>query len=125
MRKLIHLFIITLVVGLLSSCEDTDLVTIDTTTSSAPVLAQIPTIELSMDNADDALDFSWTAADYDIALAVTYQLQIAASGTDFAEPYNLYSGTGLSTSVTAATLNTAILNKLALDPETETSIDFP
>ncbi|WP_163707405.1 SusE domain-containing protein [Mangrovibacterium lignilyticum] len=124
MRKLIHLFIITLAVGLLSSCEDDDLTTLDLNVSKAPALAELPDINLSMDNQDQALAFSWSAADYDLDLAITYKLQIAKSGTDFAELYTLYSGSALSTSVTVKDLNTAILDKLGLEAEVETSIEF-
>jgi len=137
MRKLIHLFIITLAIGLLSSCEDNDLTTLDLSTSTKPVLANLPgtstksgmtdelsAIDLTMENETEALIFTWTPADYQLDLAITYKLQIAEAGTDFEEFYTLYSGSTPTCSITVKELNTAILNKLGLEPDVETSIEF-
>lgn len=130
MKKLsIYLSVAFAILTLFSSCSDdfelVKLADMDSIPPSEIVSpAQGASLELLMDNASDTLKFNWTATDYGISLAVSYQLEIAAAGTNFADPYTIYNGSETKAAITVAALNTALLNNLGLEPEVANSIEF-
>jgi len=124
MKRYIKLFLFLVVAGLTFSCEEGDLTVYDQAGTTVPVLTMPSAITLSMDNEEELIDFSWTKATYNYPAAVSYKLQIAKAGTNFAAFHTLYNGTGLNYSLTVKDLNTALLNKLALEATVSADVEF-
>lgn len=66
--------------------------------------------------------FNWTNADHPYNPTVTYTLQLAKRGTNFAAPVNISAGAGPNTSVTMVDLNTAF-QSLGFAPGTAATVD--
>ena len=66
--------------------------------------------------------FNWTNAEHPYNPAVTYTLQFAKQGTNFAAPVNISAGAGPNTSVTVVNLNTA-LQSLGFASGTAATVD--
>ena len=81
--------------------------------TDAPVLTAPDGGEYVLTIEDAALQadrFVWTSANFDQDVAITYTLEIAAAGTEFAEPVSLGSVVGEnSLSVSVETLNNAVM----------------
>lgn len=69
-----------------------------------------------------AATFSWQPVSYGTPTAITYFVEVAANGTDFAEPIVLASSGTTSVSVTVKELNSAAL-EAGLDSEEEGALD--
>jgi hypothetical protein len=82
-------------------------------TGTAPVLTVTPTsfvLTKATENNSPAT-FTYTASDFGYKAAVTYTLQFAKPGTNFASPYNLQlQGTSTSQALLGKALNIAVLN---------------
>lgn len=77
--------------------------------------------EETMNNV--AATFSWEKVSYGTPTAITYYVDVAANGTDFAEPIVLASSGTTSVSVTVKELNRAALDA-GLEPEAEGALDI-
>ncbi len=104
-------------IGLLS-CEKVDKTTVKTN-PGAPVLnlSDGASYTLELANKDVPIIYTWSPADFGAQLVVTYNVQIAKAGTDFAEPISL--GTVINNdtlSILTVDLNNKLLAMLA-DPE--------
>ncbi|GGF13282.1 SusE domain-containing protein [Hymenobacter cavernae] len=66
--------------------------------------------------------FSWGDVEHPYNPTVTYSLELAKQGTNFASPVAVDAGVGPATNVTVGVLNTA-LNNLGVTPETATPIE--
>ncbi|MBD3583121.1 SusE domain-containing protein [Flavobacterium selenitireducens] len=82
--------------------------------------AIVLTEDMPQDNI--AATFTWDAVEYTTPTEVTYELQFAKNGTDFAEPMTMSSSTLRSYSITNAQLNNAAL-AMELTPEEPNAID--
>ncbi len=118
------LFLFLVIAGLAFSCEDEELTVYDPAGTTVPVLTMPTSISLSMDNEEDAIDFSWTKATCNYPAAISYKLQIAKTGTNFATAHTLYNGSDLNYSTTVKDLNTTLLNKLALEATVSVDVEF-
>lgn len=82
--------------------------------------AIILTADMPQENV--AATFTWDAVDYGTPTEVTYEVQFAKNGTDFAEPMSMSTSTLRSYAITVAQLNNAALG-LDLIPEEAGAID--
>lgn len=105
------------------SCEEKEKITYDPDNTTISDLTIPGSVTLTMDNEDDVVAFSWTEADYGIAVSITYVFQVAAS-SDFSDPVVLYEGSELAFSTTVKDLNTKLLNNLGLEAETESTVYY-
>lgn len=122
-KYLLSLFVLT---GIIFSCSDDDYTMLDGS-------AQAPTLTLSgettqvllSENADmEALTLSWNEVVFNVDVApVSYILEVAAGGTDFAAPTTLQNSTSTSFMMTVGQLNARAVAAGIL-PETQGSLDF-
>ena len=91
---------------LLVACEK-DLVETVMQPGPLPVVSTSPaSIVLTEANAADTVEtISWTAAEYGFPAAVSYTLQVAKAGSDFATPNDINMGNNTSLKYTGADLN--------------------
>ena len=122
-KYLLSLFVLT---GIIFSCSDDDYTMLDGS-------AQAPTLTLSgettqvllSENADmEALTLSWNEVVFNVDVApVSYILEVAAGGTDFAAPTVLQNSGETSFAMTVGQLNARAVAAGIL-PETQGSLDF-
>ncbi len=124
MKRHIRLFLFLTIAGLAFSCENEELTVYDPAATTVPVLTMPSSINLSMDNEEDAINFSWSKAVYNYPAAVTYQLQAAVAGTNFTGSQTLYNGSDVTYTTTVKGMNTVLLNKLGLEAGVSTTIEF-
>src|SRR5690606_2801243 len=113
------------IAGTISSCTDDDYTMLDGT-EQAPTLtvAGDTNLVLLSENSDmEAASFSWNEVNLNVNTPVTYILQAALGGTDFAAPATLQNSTDTSFSMTVAQLNSRAIN-MGILPETQGTIDF-
>lgn len=126
MKLLKYIFGILLISGTITSCTDDDYTMLDGT-EQAPVLSLTgnTTQVLFSENADmEAVTFSWNEVVFNVNVQpVTYILEMAPGGTNFAEPVTLQNSADLSYSMTVAQLNARAIN-LGILPETQGTLDF-
>lgn len=80
-------------------------------------------LELNQEQEEEeALTFSWTAAEFGFPAAVNYTLQLAQDGTNFAEPSEVSLANNLQSSYTVAELNT-LATRLGLEPGNEGQLE--
>lgn len=92
---------------------------------AAPVVSlSASTIVLSAATASDNMQtISWTEADYGFSAAINYQLEIAASGSNFAGAQKINMGTDRSYTYTGAVLNDLAIG-MGIDPGTSGSLEI-
>lgn len=90
----------------------------------SPALAvTASTLELNPEEAEEeAISFSWTAADFGFPAAVNYTLQLAQEGTNFSELREVNLGNDLLRTYTMAELNEVAI-QLNLEPGNEGQIE--
>ncbi|NLN34180.1 MAG: SusF/SusE family outer membrane protein [Flavobacteriaceae bacterium] len=113
------------IAGTISSCTDDDYTMLDGT-EQAPTLtvAGDTNLVLLSENSDmEATSFSWNEVNLNVNTPVTYILQAALGGTDFAAPATLQNSMDTSFSMTVAQLNSRAIN-MGILPETQGNIDF-
>lgn len=119
-----------LVLGV-AACKKDEVQATLTPNSTPTLTASTNTVVLTQANAANTAvtfnwtpisSFSWTNVDHPYNPAVTYTLQLAKQGTNFAAPVNVSAGSGPNTSISVVNLNTALLS-LGLAPGTATPID--
>jgi len=118
------------VLGLVACKKDEVQATL--TPATTPTLtASTSTVVLSQANASNTAvtfnwtpisSFTWTNADHPYNPTVTYTLQLAKQGTNFAAPVNVSAGSGPNTSLSVVNLNSALLS-LGLTPGTAAAVD--
>lgn len=85
--------------------------------------ASISALELDQEQAEEeALTFTWTAADFGFPAAANYTLELAQEGTNFAEPREVSLANNLQSTFTVAELN-RIATQLGLAPGDEGQIE--
>lgn len=113
MKKLLYSFLL-LGVALFSACTDEDQTMISQNPES-PVLttpADAAAFVFEREQAEDEFEISWNASNYGVATAVQYDVQLAETGTEFADIINL--GTVISETslvMPVAEINKKIYNK--------------
>ena len=94
---------------LVFSCKkDSDLATLELSNMIAPSLVS-PTasaLVLTEESENDSLEFGWTAAEYGLDLSVTYNVEIDATGNDFANALFIGSSESLTFKITKKEFNT-------------------
>lgn len=113
------------IAGTISSCTDDDYTMLDGT-EQAPTLtvAGDTNLVLLSENSDmEAASFSWNEVNLNVNTPVTYILQAALGGTDFAAPATLQNSMDTSFSMTVAQLNSRAIN-MGILPETQGTIDI-
>lgn len=122
-KYLLSLFVLT---GIIFSCSDDEYTLLDGT-AQAPTLAVSgeTTQVLLSENADqEALTFNWNEVVFNVNVApVSYILEVAAGGTDFAAPTVLQNSGATSFTMTVGQLNARAVAAGIL-PETQGSLDF-
>ena len=122
-KYIMSLFVL---VGSLNSCTDDDYTMLDGS-AQAPALSVTgdTTQVLLSENADlEAVSFSWNEVVFNVNVApVVYIFEVAAGGTDFAEPTVLQNSGETSFTMTVGQLNARAIAAGIL-PETQGSLDF-
>jgi len=111
-----YVFMACLALTTLASCEkDEDRLILAEPTPLA-LTSSATSVSLNSATATtEALQLSWTPADYGFSAAVTYTVQLDKQGGTFDAPVNISAGSSTSLSVTGATLNQNLL-RLGLAP---------
>jgi hypothetical protein len=121
--KKISLIITALVLLTLFACKKEEKVTLSSN-PTPPVLnlESGATIVLKKIDADSTITYTWMLADWGVNVVVTYNLQMAQAGTEFADPVSL----GVVTDTNSLTITTDYLNNKLLamlpDPSVATSL---
>lgn len=109
-----------------TSCEDDDpKTTIEEKDPVAPVITSPVdgfTSTITAENLSENVTIAWDAADYNLTLAVSYQVQMDMASASFASPVNLGSTSETSLSVSNEDLNAAIVTTLAQEPNAAVSL---
>jgi starch-binding outer membrane protein SusE/F len=107
MKKLSYILsFISMLALLLYACKKEETKTFMKAGVPPALTASQPNVVLSAANAADTVEaFSWSASDYGYPAAVTYTLQIAKGGTNFAAPQEISMGNGKSRKYAGADLN--------------------
>ena len=125
MKNIFKTFIaVTLIAGF-ASCEEDQNLQYLTPEGSFMILTPQSgeTVELSPSTPDNpALVLAWEDMDYTTPTAVTYTVEVAPAGTEFAEPMALATTTNTYISINSATLNQAALD-MFLPPFTQSGMD--
>ncbi|RJE72665.1 SusE domain-containing protein [Reichenbachiella sp. MSK19-1] len=127
MKNIIKIYTFILASLVLISCEE-ELVEKAVLDSESAVneLSELPSSSyiLLYDEGAEAFDeFEWTEADYGFSASVTYTLQVAAAGTEFAEAKGLGTTQADSLVIANASLNTTILG-MGATAEQAYAVDF-
>ena len=107
MKKIILLVLITTI----WSCEEDDKLMPVASLQQAPVVSLLNNVDVTIneENASQELvPLSWTAANYDVAVPITYQVEIGLLGNDFANAVEIGSTSDLSFSISGEDLNMAL-----------------
>jgi len=128
MKKLSILGVFILALISLNSCKTEDDVVFITQDGNGPVL-NLPdngaNIVLDINNqTSTATTVVWDEADYNVPTAVSYTLQLAISGTDFASPIDAGATTENYYIWTNEQLNDVSVNNLSLVPFMSTDVDL-
>ncbi len=122
-KYFLSLFVLT---GIIFSCSDDDYTMLDGS-AQAPVLtiSGETTQVLLSENADmEAVTFNWNEVVFNVNVApVSYILEVAAGGTNFATPATLQNSANTSFTMTVGQLNARAIAAEIL-PETQGSLDF-
>ncbi|MDZ7633853.1 MAG: SusE domain-containing protein [Bacteroidales bacterium] len=101
----IYLTFIGLVV-LLAGCEKDGTIVTMSSNPVAPVLNTLPDLTLQRTNGNEVLEFVGTPVDPGFQASVTYSIDAAATGTDFADPVTIWTGNQCkSMKITVSDLN--------------------
>jgi len=100
MKKISFLFMVIVLLGLLSCGKDGAKVELKST-ATAPVLnlTEGAVIVLQKGDAANPITYTWTSADFGPQVVITYTMQMAKKGSDFADPLNLGIVTNIDTLV--------------------------
>ncbi len=121
-KVLLYLMFIGLIGGLVA-CEDEGETINMLENPIAPSIQTMPDLMLSRDRGTESLHFVATPVDPGFQASARYFLEAAATGTNFADPVQIFNGVHAEMiEVTASELNTALLKKFPAD-ETST-LDF-
>ena len=126
MKLLKYILSLCVMTGILFSCSDDDYSMLDGS-AQAPTLALTgeSTQVLLSENADmEAVTFSWNEVTFNVDVApVSYILEVASGGTDFAAPTLLQNSSETSFAMTVGQLNARAVAAGIL-PETTGTLDF-
>ena len=128
MKKIFKLLFLSIFLITFISCdnEDQELLTISTNGSgaiTAPESGSIYILNPEENQLNTILTLTWNPADYGIPTEVTYKVDFAKSGTDFAEPFLAGSTTNTNLSWNISELNGAAVTA-GLAPFIEGSLDI-
>lgn len=126
MKKSKYILLSFLVGSGIFSCTKDDFGPTAHLNSAAQILSPIPGASLVLKESEqnDLLPpFTWSAADFGFAAAVTYKLEIDQVGNGFSDPTTLASVNKLSFSMTQGDLNSFLLGR-GLEGETETAMEL-
>jgi hypothetical protein len=111
------------VIGLFSSCEKDETKVVILDSPAVPTLALPADLTLQRTKGTDTLVFTGTAVDPGFQASATYFLEACASGNDFAEPVQIFSGSQNKTiKISVSDLNGILLKKFPADQVS--SLDF-
>lgn len=126
MKWIYHISIAMLVLLLTGSCKREDFAELNKGNTPLALTASKTTIELKeKEKNNDALVFNWTSGTNDGSNgSITYKLQIAKQGSNFATPVSIDLGKVIYTyKYSVEALNNLLLNQLAAVPGNEYSLE--
>ncbi len=128
MKKIFKLLFLSLFIITVSSCdnEDMELLTISAKGSgeiTAPETGFSQILNPEEEQTNTALTLTWNPADYGIPTGITYNIEFAKEGTDFADAYVAGSTSNAAYSWNISELNGAAVNT-GLAPFVEGGIDI-
>ena len=126
MKNIFKYFMAALVVTGFASCEDEQDLKYVTPAASFQILTPQSgeSVVLNPENlTNPALVLSWEDANYGTPTEVTYTVQAAANGTDFATPIDIATTSNTFASIDVASLNT-VATSAGLMPFTESGLDI-
>ena len=110
-------------IGLLFSCKKEGTMAVLSDNPTVPNLVSMPDLTLKRTNGTNMLEFVGTPVDPGFQASVTYVLEAAAKGTNFADPISILSDKqDLSFKITVSDLNGILLRKYPADQVT--SLDW-
>lgn len=116
-------FAVAIIAGLSGCKKDETQVKLNVTGASVTLVSDKSNLVLLQNEAaNDALTFNWDAAEFGYPAAVTYTLQFAKKGTDFANIAQVVVGKDLSKSFTGGVLNQKLLEIISYEVETDISV---
>jgi hypothetical protein len=124
MNKKIVLYISFIgLIGLLFSCEKDEDQIFMLDNPVAPTLVNVPNLTLERSNGANTLEFTGTPVDAGFQASANYFLEIAAAGTNFADPVTIASGIQpASMKITVSDLNGILLKKFPADAATSADL---
>ncbi len=127
MKNIFKIFIAVIMVTGLWSCESEDnFMFVEAPAASFSILTPSTGTQIVLTQetpqSNTALTLTWEKVDYGMPTAVTYTVQVAANGTEFASPKDISSASSTNFSLTVAELN-AIALDLDFMPEEESGLD--
>lgn len=127
MKKIIKLLFLSIFIITVSSCdnEDQELLTLSPQGSgeiTAPETGYSFVLNPDENQTNTAFTLIWNSANYDVPTEISYSVEFALSGTDFAEPYLAGSTTNKTMVWNIMEFNGAVL-KIGLLPFVEGAID--
>ncbi|MBN2349585.1 MAG: SusE domain-containing protein [Bacteroidales bacterium] len=129
MKKLVKFSLVFLLFFFTFSCGDdiVEKVTVDVSEITGGAVANLlsPSYVLTYANANNNFEtISWEATDYGYATSITYTLQIAVAGNNFADAEDLTTTTELFAEVNIEDLNDALVEGLSLTPEVSAALQL-
>ncbi|MFC2109952.1 SusE domain-containing protein [Bacteroidota bacterium] len=128
MKKIIYTIVALVGIVLFNSCEDNlELVTIaapeDIVSASLNDISSSSYI-LEFENESETFEtFTWTSADYGFNAAIDYTLQVAISGDNFTNPFDLGTNSDNELAITVSQINKGLTNLEAI-PFEQTDVEF-
>ncbi len=125
MKKYIAIFVVLLGISALYSCEEEkDKITYDPAMAVSPTFTSPASIVLLEENEDSTVTFQWTEANYGLNVSVSYKLEVAAAGSNFEDPKELYNGTETTYQTTILAINNLLLNDMEYPADVEATVEF-
>lgn len=117
MKKMKYFAFIALA-GLFVACEKDETKVIFSDSPVVPTLQTVPDLTLKRADGNKTIEFTGTEVDPGFMASATYILEIAKSGTNFADPVTIFSGAfPASMKTTITDLNAALLTKFTADQQ--------
>jgi hypothetical protein len=122
-NKILNILLILGFVSFFSACEKEE-VEAPFVFRSSTMESTLSNVAFAQENADaEFVTLEWEAVDFGPSKTVNYSVEIAAAGTDFADPMDIVTTTGLAKTLTVGELN-LVLARLGFEIGSEASVDI-
>ena len=101
----LKLAVVAITLGAVESCKKDETQVVLSNNATPQLTASATTATITRNNASPAVAYTWAAADFNYQAAVTYTLQFAKAGNNFAKTADYNMGNALSKSFSVTELN--------------------